>query len=633
MRPIPYAAVAAAVFISSAAFANLEEVVVTATRVERPASDIGQSITVIDQQALITRQTDALVDVLRTVPGVAVTRNGSMGATASVFIRGAESDHTVMLVDGVKLNDPASPSSGFNFGNMLVGNVARVEVLRGSQSVVWGSQAIGGVVNLTTAAPTEDFAATARIEYGTNDTQQIVANASQQIGRIAASAGISNFSTDGISAFNEKRGGNEKDAFNNFGAHAKFNIDISDAVSLDLRGWLSRSKAGIDGFAPPTYAFGDTREYTRTREIVGYAGLNFAVLDGRLHTRVAFARTETQRDNFDPDGIPVQTFDGTGKNARLEYQGGYDFSARLQSVFGLESETSKFITASYGAPATRGESRINSGYGQFIAKPFDDFTAIVGVRRDDHDAFGGHTSIGGSVAWSPNDGKTLLRTSYSEGFKAPSLYQLQSDYGNLLLRPETAKGWDAGVTQRLLGDKVEVGVTYFHRDTQNLINFISCVTPLTGICVDRPYGTYDNVARARAQGVETTLALRPIEGLSVLANYSNVDAENRSPGNVNLGKALARRPRETLNALIDYHWNFGLDTGVTYTKTGRSFDNAGNTQVVEGYELVDLRVALQLNKQLLLQARIENLFDEDYENIYRYGTLGRSTYVGLRFNY
>jgi vitamin B12 transporter len=633
MHSISYAAVAAAAFISFSAVANQEEIVVTATRVERPASDIGQAVTVIDQQALTTRQTETLVDVLRTVPGVSIARNGGLGATASVFIRGAESDHTVTLIDGVKLNDPSAPGGGFNFGNMLVGNISRVEVLRGSQSVVWGSQAIGGVVNLTTAAPTAEFTAAGRVEYGANDTRQVVASASQKVGRVAASAGISDFSTDGISAFSKKRGGNEVDAFRNFGAHAKFNIELSDAVSLDLRGWLSRSKAGIDGFAPPTYAFGDTFEFARVREAVGYSGLNFALFDGHLRNRLAFAYTETQRGNFDPDGIPVQTFDSAGENARLEYQGIYDFSDKLQATFGLESETSKFITASFGGPATRAESQIRSGYAQFVGKPLEGLAVIVGARRDDHDEFGGNTSLGGSVAWSPNNGVTRLRASYSEGFKAPSLYQLHGDYGNLLLRPETARSGDMGVTQRFLADKVEIGVTYFHRDTQDLIDFISCGLPLTGICSGRPYGTYDNVARTRARGVETTLALRPIAGLSVLANYTTVDAENRSPGSVNLGNALARRPRETSSAVIDYHWDFGVDTGVTYTRTGRSFDSASNTQVVEGYELIDLRVAFQLSAKLFLQARVENLLDEDYETIYRYGTAGRSAYVGLRLNY
>jgi vitamin B12 transporter len=633
MRSIPCAAIAALAFISSVVIAEEEVVVVTATRIERPVSDIGQAVTVIDQQALVTRQHDTIVDVLRTVPGVAIASNGGIGGTMSVFIRGAESDHTVTLIDGVKLNDPASPGGGFNFGNLLVGNISRVEVLRGSQSVVWGSQAIGGVVNLTTATPTEEFAVAGRAEYGANDTRQFVVNASQQAGRVAASVGVSGFSTDGISSYSAQRGGKEDDPYRNFGAHAKVNVELADAVSLDLRGWLSRSRAGIDGFAPPTYALGDTGEYARTREAVGYSGLNFALLDGRFRNRLAFAYTETQRGNFDPASTPVQIFDGTGRNARLEYQGTYAFSDALETTFGLESEASKYITSSYGAPATRGEAQIRSGYGELIARPFDGLTAIVGLRHDDHDEFGGHTSLGGSAAWSPDNGATTLRASYSEGFKAPSLYQLHGDYGNLRLRPETAAGWDLGAAQRFLDDKVEVGVTYFHRNTKDLIDFISCVIPLTGICAGRPFGTYDNVARARARGVEATLALRPLAGLSVLANYSNVNAASRSSGSANFGKDLARRPHETATALVDYRWQSGLETGMTYTKVGRRFDDAANTRMLESYELVDLRLAFPVSEKVLLQARVENLFNESHETSYRYGTVGRAVYAGVRLRY
>jgi vitamin B12 transporter len=621
----------------SLSFASLpvwaeEIIVVTATRSEQAASDVGQSVSVIDEQALVTRQSDAMVDVLRTVPGVSFARNGGVGTSTSLFIRGAESDHTVTLIDGVKLNDPSSPGGGFNFGNMLVGNITRVEVLRGSQSIVWGSQAIGGIVSFSTAEPTEDFTGAARLEYGSNDTRQAGMNVAQKFGRVAASVGLTGYETDGISAFNEVRGGEEEDAYRNVGANAKFKIDIADNVSLDLRGWYSKAKAGIDGFPPPTFSLGDTREYANTREAVGYSGLNFDLLEGRFRNRIAFAYTDTARNNQDPDSDPSETFDADGSNSRLEYQGTFEFSENFETVFGIESETSKFNTSSFGGPVTRGEARINGAYAQLVAKPIDHFTLIGGLRRDDHDEFGGHTSAGGSLAWSPNEGATTLRASYNEAFKAPSLYQLQSDYGNTLLTPETAESWDAGVAQRFWDDKMEVGLTYFNRHTTNLINFVSCIAPLTGICANRPFGTYDNVAKARADGYEATLALTPVEGLSLQGNYSQIDSENRSQGS-NYGNKLIRRPGETASVLVDYRWSFGLETGATYTKNGRSFDNATNSRVVEGHELVDLRVAFPVNDNVRLQARVENLLDEEYETVYRYGTYGRSFYAGVRVDF
>jgi vitamin B12 transporter len=633
MRTIPYAAIALTFCVSSVALADDPILLVTATRTERPESDIGQAVTVIDQQGLVTRQSDTIADVLRTVPGATVARTGGIGTSASVFIRGAESDQTVTLIDGVKLNDPAAPGGGFNFGNLLVGNIARVEVLRGSQSVLWGSQAIGGVVNLTTAEPSDHFTAASRVEYGSHATRQIAVSAAQKFGAVKAAVGITDFSTDGISSFNERRGATERDGYRNFGAHAKFEIALSDEISLDLRGWYSRARVEVDGFPPPDYSLGDTSEYSRTRETVGYAGLNLALLDGRFHNRIALTQTEIMRGDFDPTGFATQTFDSTGRNSRLEYQGGFDFNARLQSVFGIEREISQYVSSSFGAPATRGESRITGTYAELIGKPFDGFTAIVGLRRDEHAEFGGNTSVSGSIAWSPNAGATTLRGSYGEGFKAPSLYQLQSEYGNSLLRPEAAQGWDSGITQRLLGDRIEIGATYFHRDTVDLINFISCATPFGGICVGRPFGTYDNVARATSRGIETTLLLRPLTGLSVQANYSNIDSRNRSPGSASAGNALARRPRETSSALVDYRWASGLETGVTYTNVGHSFDDARSTRAVAGYELVDLRLAFPFGARAVIQARVENLFDEQYETVYGYGTLGRTVYAALRLNF
>ena len=622
------------VVLAVAATAHADEsVVVTATRTEQPLAQVGQSLTVIDAEAITVRQSDTVVDLLRTVPGVTIGRNGGIGSTTSVYIRGAENDQTVALIDGVKLNDPSSPGGGFNFGNLLVGNISRVEVLRGSQSVLWGSQAIGGVVNVITAEPTEELAANARAEYGWRNTRELVGNVSHKIGPVSASVGAGDFRTDGISSFSEDRGGSERDGYRNFGAHAKLNVELSDAASVDLRGWYSNGKVGIDGFAAPTFALGDTREYSRTRELVGYTALNVTLLDGRFHNRIASAYTQTKRDNVDPDAFVPNTFDASGRNTRFEYQGTLDVTDAVKATFGAETEDSRFVTSSFGGPPTRGEARINSGYAELVAHPFVGLTAVAGVRHDQHDEFGGKTTTGANAVWTPNEGRTFFRASFSEGFKAPTLYQLQSEYGNALLTPETARGGDLGITQRLWDGAVELGATAFRRNSRDLINFVSCSAPFTGICAGRPSGTYNNVARARSQGVELTATVTPIDALRMQANYSHVDSENRSPGSTVFGKDLVRRPSETASALVDYSWAFGLQTGLTFTHVGSSFDNAANTREVSGYDLVDLRVAWSMTDMLELQARVENLLDKQYETIYRYGAPGRAAYAGVRLSY
>ncbi len=607
-----------------------ETIVVTANRAPQPTTRVGQSVTVIDLPELERRQSQNVADVLRTMPGVTIARNGGVGSVTSVFIRGADSDQTVALIDGVKLNDPSSPGGGFNFGNLLIGNIDRIEVLRGPSSVLWGSQAIGGVINLITRPPVKDLAVNLRGETGYRGTGQLVGNIAGRAGPLSASIGAGWFRTDGISAFSEARGGVERDGYENFGANANLNLALSDWLSVDARGWIADGRLNIDGFAPPFFAFGDTNEESRTREIVGYTGINAALLDGRFRNRLGYAYTDTRRRNTDLAGTPTETFAGDGRNERLEYQGVFDLAAGWQLTGGLERETSRYSSSSFGAPAATGRAQIDSIYGQLVATPIAALTLTGGLRHDNHDRFGGATTAGFSGVFTPGQGGTAFRASYAEGFKAPSLFQLQSDFGNLLLRPERSAGWDAGVTQAALGGALTASATYFRRDSTDLIAFISCPLPRTGICVNRPFGTYDNVARARAAGVEIGLTLQPVEPLRVQASYTFTDASNRSPGNANFGRQLARRPQHSMTALIDYRWPFGLETGATLTHVGRSFDNAANTTRIAGHVLADVRAALPLTDRIDIYGRIENLFNEQYETAFRFGTPGRAAYAGIR---
>lgn len=619
----------------SAAGAGAREpvIVVTANRTAQSIDKVGQSITVLDSAEIERRQTQAVADILRTVPGVTIVRNGGIGTSTSVSIRGAESDQTVALVDGIKLNDPSSPGGGFNFGNLLVGNIERIEVLRGPSSVLWGSQAIGGVVNMITRQPTEQLSVNLRGEYGYRDTGQLVGNVSGKAGPLSASIGAGYFRTDGISAFSEARGGTEKEGYRNYGANGNFNLALTDWLSVDARGWYSEGRVNIDGFPPPSFAFGDVNEESRTREFVGYTGINAALFDGRFRNRLGYAYTDTRRRSIALDGLPSETFAGHGRNERIEYQGIFDIAEGWQLTGGLERETSRFSSSSFGAVPSIGRARIDSVYAQLVASPVRGLTLTGGVRHDDHNRFGGATTLGASGVYAIAATGTTLRASYAEGFKAPSLFQLQSDFGNQLLQPERSKGWDAGITQDLVEGRLQASATYFRRDSDDLIIFISCPLPRTGICAGRPSGTYDNVSKARAEGVEIGLMMQPVDALRLQANYTYTDATNRSPGNVNFGRQLVRRPQHSVTALLDYRWDFGLETGITLTHVGANFDNANNSRKVEGYVLADLRAAFPVTDRIELYGRIENLFDESYETVFRYGTPGRAAYVGVRLSY
>ncbi len=616
----------------------LDDVVVTANRSAQPAERVGQSVAVLTTPDIEDSQTVAVADLLIRTPGVSRSTTGGAGGATSLRIRGAETDQTVAVIDGVKLNDPSGVGGGYNFGNLLVGDIGRIEVLRGAQSTLWGSQAIGGVVNIVTAEPTRPFQAGLDAEAGSRGTAYLRGNIGGATERATWRLAASRYQTDGFSAFAR---GREADGYENVGLSGRANIRIFQGVSLDLRAVYSDGTADIDGFPAPLFAFGDTRETSGVEDLVAYAGLNFDLFDGRFSNRVAYAYTRTDRRNENPDQtVTSVTFDAEGLNRRYEYQGVLDIRDGWTATFGAEHEDSEFRTASPSSsnpnPAqATAEVGIDGAYAQLQAEVIDGLTLTGGVRRDEHDTFGGKTLGQAAAAWALNGGSTVVRASFGQGFKAPSLFQLYSDFGNTALAPEEADGWDAGVEQHLLDGSLILSATYFARETTNQIDFVSCsgtATPTTApLCFRngvRRFGYYANIALTQADGVELA-ADYEIGGLSINANYTRTNTENRTPG-ANLGSDLARRPKETANLTATYLWPFGLSTSVAVQHAGDSFENASNATRLEGYTLVDLRASYPLNDTVEVYGRVENVGDEVYETTRNYGVAGRGTFVGVR---
>jgi vitamin B12 transporter len=600
---------------------DLSTLVVTANRAPVPADQVGASLTVLDEAAIRRSQATAAVELLARTPGLTYARNGGPGQAASIYIRGGETDQTAVLIDGVKLNDPAAPGGGYNAGKLMVGDIARIEVLRGAQSTLWGSQAIGGVVNLITRQPTRPFEADGQVEGGSLDSLYARAGLGGKTERLTLRANAGYAVTGGVSAYAREDGGRERDGYRNLGLNGRALYAFSGAVSAEARAVWSKSHNAYDDFDGDAPVSGDTRELT------AYAGLNAALFGGRLKNRIAHAYTDTDRTDVDPRqaGSPV-SFASDGRNRRWEYQGVLAVREGWTATFGAESERSRMQAAS---PFSNdiGRSGIDSLYGQVQATLAPGLTLTGGLRHDDHQAFGGHTLGQAAAAWSLNDGATVLRASWGEGFKAPSLYQLYSEYGNLALRPEEGRSWDVGVQHRLLAP-ITLQATYFGRRTTDLIDFVSCTAAQAGDprCTGR-FGFYDNVAGAKAQGVELAADLT-LGGLFASANYTYLDATNRSP--VNRGKALARRPRDAANLTVGYRWGSGLSAEAAVRHAGASWNDAANSQRLEAYTLVDLRAAYAVTPRVELYSRVENLFDERYQTVLSYGTLGRTAYAGVR---
>ena len=637
MRHILFSSVALAAFgFAAPAFAqasqSIENVVVTATRTAQPAGVTGESISVIDDKDLQSLQTTVLSDALSLTPGVTIVRNGPVGGTTTISLRGAEAGQSEVLIDGVRMNDPGSVDDEAELGDLLVNGIDRVEVLRGPQSTLYGSDAIGGVVNIITKRGGDGFNAAGSAEGGSFDTYRLNAgiNGTEDIVEYGAAANF--YHTNGISAADSRNGNHEADGYTNFGGTVNTRTHVNNWLSFDLRGYLTDARDEFDGFPPPSFTFRDDLEYARNKFYAGYAGLNADFLGGMFSNRVAVTAQQNERRDFNPTLVPTLDFYANGNDTTFEYQGIVNFSGTDQLTFGAEDDRSTIDTA---APSSfdplpvplKASIRNDSGYVQMQSTFLDQLTLTGGARHDDNEAFGSHTSLKLAGAWRVPDFGTVLRANYGDGFKAPTLYELYSEFSNptRTLSPEVAHGWEAGIDQDFIDNKARVSLTYFERRTSDEIDFFSCFGVTSPACDVRPFGYYDNIDRVRAKGVEVSTIAQLMGALTLSANATWLDDIN-----VVAGTDLARRPHWEANGDLRWQATDALSLGVTINYVGRRFDSAGEFNPLSPYTLFNLYAAYRLTEQYELFARAENLFDKSYEPVAGYGAPGRAVFAGVR---
>ena len=266
--------------------------------------------------------------------------------------------------------------------------------------------------------------------------------------------------------------------------------------------------------------------------------------------------------------------------------------------------------------------------------PAAGLSLTVGERHDHYDSFGQHYTGQFAAAWSlPSS--TVLRASWSQGYKAPSLYELYSPYGNIALKPEVSTGGDGGVEQHLWSDRVTLSATYFVTQFTDLIEFENCPgSPLCGT-LGQGVGYYANVDRAKASGVELQASVTPTPAIAISANYSHIKTDDETPGSPTYGQQLYRRPEDAANLSVSYTWSHSVKTTVAARYAGPSFDQNFNvypTAIVRlgGYTLLDVRASYPVTDKLEIYARVDNVTNKWYETIFQYGTWGRTAFVGLR---
>ncbi len=609
-----YLAAAASALVATPALAQqADQITVVATGSPQPIDRTGQPITVLTAADLARLQGPDITRALEQVPGITISRNGGPGAFTGVRLRGSDSEQVLVLIDGVRAEDVSAPGAGFDFGTLTTGGIERIDVLRGSNSVTWGSAALGGVIAIQTRE-LNGYEASAEGGSRGSFAGEAAAGLAKDAYALSLTGGYT--TTDGVSA---AATGTEADGSRQWHVGGKARLDLAPGLSFVATARYADTRTDIDGYPAPNYTFADTPEYQITRQISGRAGLRYQ--GDWLTLNTGFALSDTKRDYYDPTFGTDPSYGYRGRSERADLTGRAKLPANFALDFGADSEWTRYS----GTFDSEHRARQTSGHAM-LGWYTDAASLAFGLRYDDHSRFGNATTLGanGTVKLTQN---LRLRASYGEGFKAPTLYQLLSDYGNAALRPERSRSYDAGLEFK--GETVTAAVTAFRRDSRNLIAFVSCFGQTSDICTNRPFGTYDNVGRARADGFEAELTLKPVPAFTVRSLYTYTRARD-----LTTGKDLARRPRHALTVSGDWETPLaGFTLGADLRLTSQSFDNAANTVRLPGGPVATIRASLPVYRNVTLFGRVENVFDNRLPTAAGYNAVGRGAFAGLRVNY
>ncbi|MEN2975792.1 TonB-dependent receptor [Tistrella bauzanensis] len=595
----------------------LSPLVVSATRTAVDPDRIGSAVTVIEGDSLRQAGTVFVVDALRRAPGVSFSRTGGPGSATNLRLRGTDDSQTKILIDGVEVNDPASASGGFDLGRLLADDVDRIEVLRGPQSALYGADAIGGVVNIITRRGLRDgghgVEGDASVEAGAYRSQRVSAALRAAGAGWDAAISAVDFRTEG---FSRLEGGREDDGFTGTQIGLSGGVTLSDMLALEATGTAARTSADFDPSSNP--------EAPGTNDALSYSGRLTAIAtlaDGRVENRTTLSGARLDRESNNPlSRFQARTeFDGVRQGIETQTDIMVDDHDDILTLgLGTETERATIRDArALGDPVTttlKADATTTAIFGQYQAGLWDQVYLTAGLRRDDHDAFGASTTWRFTGAWViPGTGITL-RGSLGTGTKAPSLYQLyHPTYGDASLDVEKSCGYDLGIEQSFLEERLTLGATWFRNDIRNMLSFDSAAS------------RYRNTARARTEGVELSARATPADLLSLQAAYTYLETTD-----LDTGGPLPRRPRHSLFAAADlYPWD-GSRIGAEVTHVGAQQNSASRPTKIRRYTVLGLNGDQRLTDSLTAFARLDNVFDVDYQEVDGYATPGRSVYLGLR---
>lgn len=600
----------------------LGPIVITATRTETPAKAVASAFTVIHREDIENSGKSRVVELLRSVPGLTVIQSGGPGQVSSVFMRGTESNHVLVLIDGIEISDPGNPTGQVDFSKLLVTDIERIEVVRGPQSTLYGSDAIGGVIQIITR---RDDSSSYHLEIGDFGTVHTGAGLRRSFGkhRFGLTAGV--LDTAGTSAANPERGNHdEKDAFRNITGALHWATQATESLQFSFDTRIQNAESEIDEFfdifpAPSEFVSHDPDSTGETDQTFSKAQLRWTAPDGRWSQRVAFSRSTHKRENENgPAGArstpSISKF--TGTRSKLDWQQSMNWRPDNTFIFGAEVEADRARGESFSA-----STRTSGIYIQDQAQFTPGFSTTFGLRHDKHDEFGGESTWRVAPLFNLADSGTRIKASYGTGFKAPSLSELfdSSPFlaANPNLQPEKSKGWDIGYEQKI--GKARFELIYFRNDIEDLITFT--FDPVTF------NGTLENVEQAQTSGYEAIAGFTPLPSLDIQLSYTETDTEN-----LDTGEKLLRRPEN--EAALDINWQAlsKLRLGLAARQVGKRDDFIGFTRgTLNSYKVVDLNADYSLTPTWTLTLRVDNVNDEEYEETAGYAAPGRAGYVGVRW--
>jgi len=610
---------------------TLETVVVTASRTPVAITDSGSSISVITRQDLERRQTIQVTDILRNVPGIAVSQSGPLGGQTQVRLRGAEANHVLVLIDGIEANDPAFGDE-FQFEHLTTDGIERIEIVRGPQSALWGSDAIGGVINVTTRRGEAPLETTGYLEAGSFATQRAGGRVSIVRAGYAIDFGAAYLESDGE---NISRQGDETDGYRNGTVDFSATLRPSETMELGFVARYTDSEKQFDAidFFETGLPIDADRSADATQSYLAATAL-ISPAESLLEHQFKLTYLDTDQDSLS-DGVglsgfgaqklgfyyqttfPLGTSDAHGLTAAVDYEREEFVQRGVANPFGDPNQTQELDTTGYVL--------------EYRAAPSDELDLSAAMRYDDSSAYDATTSYRLTASYSLR--ATRLRASVGTGQKSPTFgdrfgFFPDTFIGNPDLKPETSRGWEIGI-ERALGERASLTATYFNETLEDEIN---------GFVFDPNtfQFTAANVAgRSERHGVELTAAAEISQSLELSAAYTYTDSTQ--PDDLGNQVDEIRRPQHVAAFNVNYAVNERVNINVNAAYTGSQYDNffppfPRSPEQVEltSYTLVTVAASYQMTPRLEFFGRIENLLDEDYEDVYGFNTPGIGAFIGIR---